>query len=242
VDTNNNSGGRGARPFPPARPIDAGLSQRRAQSQELQVVASGPVARELEPYTDWASGIHMMPEDQVLARVIDHALTECFRSDEKWRREKAEFRGGPSPPATVRRRRAGGQGDGAGRHRKTGRTRRRVAGAGGEGELTVKRGLSFAAPTAFRVLAFAFSGTSQSGPTALHPEESSSRTTADATFTTVQFALRDLFRRDRVWRERRHTSASRPSVAAPASATERSPASSPPSLPPPSPRDPGMTT
>ena len=80
-------------------------------------------------------------------------------------------------------------------------------------------------------------------------EMSSSLTTADATFTTVEFALRDLFRRDRVWRERRHTSEVNPSgaapaapPAAPASAPARSPASSPPSLPPPSLREPRTTT
>ena len=79
-------------------------------------------------------------------------------------------------------------------------------------------------------------------------EMSSSLTTADATFTTVEFALRDLFRRDRVWRERRHTLEANPSgaapapAAAPAAAPARSPASSPPSLPPPSPREPRTTT
>ncbi len=70
-------------------------------------------------------------------------------------------------------------------------------------------------------------------------EMSSSLTTADATFTTVEFALRDLFRRDRVWREQRHSLEANPSgtapAAAPAAAPARSPASSPPSLPPPSP-------
>ena len=80
-------------------------------------------------------------------------------------------------------------------------------------------------------------------------EMSSSLTTADATFTTVEFALRDLFRRDRVWRERRHTSEVTPSGAAPAappaappSAAARPPASSPPSLPAPSPRESRTTT
>jgi hypothetical protein len=77
-------------------------------------------------------------------------------------------------------------------------------------------------------------------------EMSSSLTTADATFTTVEFALRDLFRRDRVWRERRHSLEANPSgtapAAAPAAASARSPASSPPSLPPPSPREPRTTT
>ncbi|HZL18582.1 MAG TPA: hypothetical protein VFG23_12640 [Polyangia bacterium] len=34
----------------------------------------------------------------MLVRVIDHALAECFRSDQKWRREKAKFRGGRDRP------------------------------------------------------------------------------------------------------------------------------------------------
>jgi hypothetical protein len=34
-------------------------------------------------------------------------------------------------------------------------------------------------------------------------ELSSSLATADATFTTVEYALREVFRRDRVWQERR---------------------------------------
>jgi hypothetical protein len=91
MDTNNNSGGRGrGRPAHevPSMPVFLGAARSRKQ---LQVVASGPVARELELYTDWASGVAMMPEDEVLVRVIDHALTECFRSDKKWQREKAEF-------------------------------------------------------------------------------------------------------------------------------------------------------
>ena len=53
-------------------------------------------------------------------------------------------------------------------------------------------------------------------------EMSSSLTTADATFTTVEFALRDLFRRDRVWRERRHTLEANASGAAPAAALDTS--------------------
>jgi len=31
----------------------------------------------------------MMPEDEVLVRVIDHALTECFRHNKKWRRPRS---------------------------------------------------------------------------------------------------------------------------------------------------------
>ena len=51
---------------PPPRsssmPVFLGAARSRKQ---LQVVASGPVARELELYTDRASGIALMPEDEV---------------------------------------------------------------------------------------------------------------------------------------------------------------------------------
>jgi hypothetical protein len=43
-------------------PVFLGAARSRKQ---LQVVASGPVARELELYTDRASGIALMPEDEV---------------------------------------------------------------------------------------------------------------------------------------------------------------------------------
>ena len=80
MDTNNNSGGHGrGRPAHevPSMPVFLGAALSREQ---LQVVASGPVAA---LYADWASGVAMMPEDEVLVRVIDHALTECFRYDKK---------------------------------------------------------------------------------------------------------------------------------------------------------------
>ena len=83
MGTNNNSGGRG-RSLPvhevPSMPVFLCAARSREQ---LQVVASGPVARELELYTDRASGVAMMPDDEVLVREIDHALTECFRYDTK---------------------------------------------------------------------------------------------------------------------------------------------------------------
>jgi len=43
-------------------PVFLGAARSRKQ---LQVVAAGPVARELELYTDRASGIALMPEDEV---------------------------------------------------------------------------------------------------------------------------------------------------------------------------------
>jgi hypothetical protein len=71
-------------------------------------------------------------------------------------------------------------------------------------------------------------------------EESSGMTASEAKFKTVEFAFREVFRRDRVWQAKRRTAAESPptapavSPAAPTSAT-RAPS---PSLPPPTPRDP----
>ncbi|MEP6654569.1 MAG: hypothetical protein ABJA82_14505 [Myxococcales bacterium] len=79
-------------------------------------------------------------------------------------------------------------------------------------------------------------------------ELSSSLTTADATGTTVEFALREVFRRDRVWQERRREGAGKrgavegagsggsapvtvPTTAAPVTAVRGAGVS--PSLPPP---------
>jgi hypothetical protein len=75
-------------------------------------------------------------------------------------------------------------------------------------------------------------------------ETSSSLSTADAKSTTVEFALRDLFRRDRVWREQQSAAARRSPAAAsaptPVAARPAAPAS--PSLPHPHPREPRTTS
>jgi hypothetical protein len=67
-------------------------------------------------------------------------------------------------------------------------------------------------------------------------ELSSSLTTTDATFRTVDYALREVFRRDRVWQEHRRASTrtrpGAPPTAAPPSPA-LSPSPSPPTLPPP---------
>ncbi|HZL17768.1 MAG TPA: hypothetical protein VFG23_08485 [Polyangia bacterium] len=61
-------------------------------------------------------------------------------------------------------------------------------------------------------------------------EMSSSLNTVDAKSKTVEFALRDLFRRDRLWRERQATVARAASIAPVAATPHPVPAS--PSLPP----------
>jgi hypothetical protein len=75
-------------------------------------------------------------------------------------------------------------------------------------------------------------------------EMSSSLSTADAKSTTVEFALRDLFRRDRVWRELQSAAARRSPASAPvpASVAARPAAAPSPSLPPAPPREPRTTS
>jgi hypothetical protein len=75
-------------------------------------------------------------------------------------------------------------------------------------------------------------------------EMSSSLNTADAKSKTVEFALRDLFRRDRLWREQQSPAAPRPPAAAqaPASVAARPAAPPSPSLPPPTAREPRTTS
>jgi hypothetical protein len=73
-------------------------------------------------------------------------------------------------------------------------------------------------------------------------EEFSGITAGEAKFKTVDFALREIFRRDRVWQAKRRTTAEplpvKPgTVVAPAPGA-RSVAATPPSLPPPPPREP----
>jgi hypothetical protein len=75
-------------------------------------------------------------------------------------------------------------------------------------------------------------------------EMSSSLNAADAKSKTVEFALRDLFRRDRRWREQQSAAARRSpaSAPAPASVAARPAAPPSPSLPPPTSREPRTTS
>jgi len=81
---------------------------------------------------------------------------------------------------------------------------------------------------------------------ALWVEQCSGATTSEAKFKTVDFALREIFRRDRVWQAKRRA-VSEPAPAKPATVVAPSPAvrpvaTTPPSLPPPAPREPRPPT
>ena len=71
-------------------------------------------------------------------------------------------------------------------------------------------------------------------------EKSAGISTNEARFKTVDFALREIFRRDRVWQAERRAP-SEPAKAAPVVTpvpASRPTAATPPSLPPPAPREP----
>jgi len=76
-------------------------------------------------------------------------------------------------------------------------------------------------------------------------EQCSGIAASEAKFKTVDFALREIFRRDRVWQTKRRAIAEfKPAKAAPAATpfpASRPGAATPPSLPPPAPRDPRVT-
>ena len=60
---------------------------------------------------------------------------------------------------------------------------------------------------------------------------------SDARFKTVDFALREIFRRDRVWQAKRRAASETEPTEVPV-VTPRPAAATPPSLPPPAPREP----
>jgi hypothetical protein len=71
-------------------------------------------------------------------------------------------------------------------------------------------------------------------------EKSAGISVAEARFKTVDFALREIFRRDAVWQAERRTPSESAKAAASVTVTPapRTAAAAPPSLPPPTPREP----
>jgi hypothetical protein len=91
MDTANGSR-RGRPPAPvPTMPLFLGAARTRVKEE---ITMSASVARELRAYVDWASGLAMMPDDEVLVRTIDHALAEYFKNDRAWQKDRNEVFGG----------------------------------------------------------------------------------------------------------------------------------------------------
>jgi hypothetical protein len=80
-------------------PVFLGAARSRKQ---LQVVASGPVARELELYIDRASGVVLMPEDEVHeAGRSDHGDVRSARATARTGTSGALIPGDRIPPLTT---------------------------------------------------------------------------------------------------------------------------------------------
>jgi hypothetical protein len=63
------------------------LHQARPRVKQ-QVVISSYAARELRSYIDWAARVTLMSAEEVMARIVDHALAEHFKRDKLWRLER----------------------------------------------------------------------------------------------------------------------------------------------------------
>src|ERR1700690_2336214 len=72
----------------PGMPLFFGMTRGRVKEA---VIMSATTAKELRCYIDWASGLLMMPDDEVMVRIVDHALAEYFKRDSAWRKDRAEF-------------------------------------------------------------------------------------------------------------------------------------------------------
>ena len=80
---------RKGRPPTTAQTMPLFFGAARGRIKE-EIIMSAPTARELRSYVGWASGLLMMPDDEVLIRIVDHALTEYFKRDGAWRKARSE--------------------------------------------------------------------------------------------------------------------------------------------------------
>jgi hypothetical protein len=80
---------RGRPPAPvPTMPLFLGAARSRVKRE---IAMSGATSRELDSYIDWASARATMPSDEVLVRIVEHALVEYLKKDAAWQNERAEF-------------------------------------------------------------------------------------------------------------------------------------------------------
>lgn len=71
----------------PTMPLFLGAARSRVKRE---IAMSAATSRELDSYIDWASARAMMPVDEVLVRIVDHALVEYLKKDLAWQNERAE--------------------------------------------------------------------------------------------------------------------------------------------------------
>jgi len=69
-------------------PLFLGAARSRVKRE---IAMSAATSRELDSYIDWASARAMMPGDEVLVRIFDHALVEYLKKDAAWQNDRADF-------------------------------------------------------------------------------------------------------------------------------------------------------
>ena len=93
----SNKSARRGRPPSAAQTMPLFLGPARSRVEQT-VIMSSPTSRELRSYVDWASGVALMTDDEVLIRTVDHALGEYFRNDKAWQKERGEFLAAAAAP------------------------------------------------------------------------------------------------------------------------------------------------
>ncbi len=89
---------RGRPPTPvPTMPLFLGAARSRVKRE---IAMSAATSRELDSYIDWASARAMMPSDEVLVRIVDHALVEYLKKDSAWQNERADVTDGRAAKRT----------------------------------------------------------------------------------------------------------------------------------------------
>jgi hypothetical protein len=68
-------------------PLFLGAARSRVKRE---IAMSAATSRELDSYIEWASTRAIMPSDEVLIRIVDHALVEYLKKDGAWQNERAE--------------------------------------------------------------------------------------------------------------------------------------------------------
>jgi hypothetical protein len=72
----------------PTMPMFLGAARSRVKEE---IVMSVPTSHEFRSYVAWASGVAMMPQDEVRIRTVDHALAEYFRKDAAWQAGRGDY-------------------------------------------------------------------------------------------------------------------------------------------------------
>jgi hypothetical protein len=78
---------RRGRPPGPTQTLPLFLHEVHNRKRQ-EVIISGFLVRELSGYVEWAGRLTMMAPDEVMVRTVDRALSEYFKRDKLWRKER----------------------------------------------------------------------------------------------------------------------------------------------------------